>query len=246
MEYNYDKRLYKDYRKSHTLQSGTTDGGRVAFFEKMYEKDYRYIFEEIKKDARILEIGCNVGTMLGVLYRRGYQNLTGIDLSPDDLAVARRELPGDVKLEYADAFDFLDSVEKKYDAIFSRAVFEHIKKDQIILLLERCKAALNPRGILVIDVPNMDWLLASHERYMDFTHECGYNSDSLGQIMRNVFGNCDLFFAGEKQYSKGLREKFARYILGKLYKWSLETPSEKALFSRDVIGVAKRMNDKQI
>lgn len=40
---------------------------------------------------------------------------------------------------------------------------------------------------VIIDVPNMDWLFASHERYMDFTHELGFTVESLGQLGRIYF-----------------------------------------------------------
>jgi len=251
----YSKKLFKEYRESHTIHSGASDDRRVEYFETMFRCDYQHIFEQIGKTSKILEIGCNVGTMLGVLRRHGYINLEGIDLSPDDLKVANEELPKDIPLHYADAFDFLrDHKDEKYDCIFSRAVFEHIKKERLIELLELCKDSLAPGGVLVVDVPNMDWLIAYHERYMDFTHECGYNSNSLGQVMRSVFGNCEIYYTCEKRYPKGtgigrrmmfglgrLRTNISRYILGKLFMWSLETPNEIALFSKCIVGVCRKV-----
>lgn len=82
----------------------------------------------MNKDAKILDVGCNSGCLLRVLEKQGFTNLTGIDLSSGDLAVARELCDKDIKLYKADAFDFLNGKEKQFDMIYSRAVFEHIKK----------------------------------------------------------------------------------------------------------------------
>ena len=168
-KYSYE--LFGNYRKSHVNYTCISDDGRKKQFERLYRDCYKLFFRKVRKDANILEIGCNEGTMLGVLFDNGYRNLTGIDLSPDDLDIARRNLPQDIKLEYADAFEYLSNKENVYDVIISKAVFEHINKENVIELIKICKRALVGGGVLVIDVPNMDWLLASHEWYMDFTHE---------------------------------------------------------------------------
>ena len=64
---------------------------------------------------------------------------------------------------------------------------EHIEKNRILEFLELVNNSLIEGGIALIEVPNMDWIWASHERYMDFTHEVGFTKESLRQIMRNFF-----------------------------------------------------------
>lgn len=235
---DYSRRLFKDYRKSHTLQSGVyEENDGMSLFNELWERDYKHIFKSINKNARILEIGCNVGFMLKVLNEHGYENLTGIDLSPDDLEVARKILPENIRLEYADAFAFLQG-DESYDVIFSKAVFEHIKKDCVMELFELCRQKLSNGGVLIVDVPNMDWLIASHERYMDFTHETGYNKDSLGQIFRSVFENCEIYYGGDSKLR--IHRRLARMILGSLVCFSFPGTTKEMIFSREVIGVARK------
>lgn len=238
-KYNYE--LFANYRKSHINYTRIDNDGRKEEFERLYRDCYKHIFRKVRKDADILEIGCNEGTMLSVLFDNGYRNLTGIDLSPDDLDIARQSLPQDIKLEYADAFEYLSNKENVYDVIFSKAVFEHICKENVIELIKICNRALNRGGVLVVDVPNMDWMLASHERYMDFTHECGYNINSLGQIMRQCFGNCNLYYANDKSSANGIKGKIAKRLLATLISWSIPCISEEAMFSRQIIGVSKKV-----
>ena len=54
-------------------------------------------------------------------------------------------------------------------------------KDRVLPLLEKISSSLKPDGMAIIDVPNMDWILGQHERYMDFTHEVGFTRESLAQ-----------------------------------------------------------------
>ncbi len=242
-KYSYE--LFGNYRKSHVNYTCIRDNGRKEQFERLYRDCYKPIFRKVRKGANILEIGCNEGTMLGVLFDNGYRNLTGIDLSTDDLDIARKSLPQDIKIEYADAFEYLSNKENVYDVIFSKAVFEHIKKENVIELIKICKRVLKNGGVLVIDVPNMDWLLASHERYMDFTHECGYNINSLGQIMRQYFGNCNLYYANDRSGANGIKGKVAKKILATLISWSIPCISEEAMFSRQIIGVSKKSVEEE-
>lgn len=124
--------------------------------------------------------------------------------------------------------------------IFSKAVFEHIRKERILELFEKCKYALTNGGILIVEVPNMDWIYASHERYMDFTHEVGFNKDSLGQIARSVFGNCELYFSDDSIRHRGLKGKIARTIFSWLICNSESYIDETSLFKRSIISVCRK------
>lgn len=172
---NYSDKLFKNYRKSHNQISGLEPSVAETFACDYYCKYYQRLFAGLNRDSLVLEIGCNAGYMLKQMaVVDGFKNLIGIDLSPDDLEIAKNTLPRNVKLECMDAFEFLKGKDSVYDLIFSKAVFEHIEKCRVMELIELCKKALKPGGVLIIEVPNMDWIHAPHERYMDFTHEVGF------------------------------------------------------------------------
>ncbi len=210
--------------------------GVEEFYLDYYHTYYKKIFDKIDKKSKILEIGCNMGSMLKVLNEEGgFSDLTGIDLSVDDLEIAMSRCDKSIKLKCVDAFEFLQEKEKIYDVIYSKAVFEHIEKSRIVELLQLCKKALKSNGILIVEVPNMDWIFASHERYMDFTHEVGFTKESLGQVFRNVIGNVEIYYLDNSYRRLGMKMRIARKIFSWLIYWSEPVIERDCLFSRSIM-----------
>ena len=114
--------------------------------------------------------------------RSRVDNLTGVDLSPHDIEEAAQRVPR-ATFVHASAIDFLSSHEAAFDVVVARAILEHTPKAEVLPFLSAAAHALRPGGVAIVDVPNMDWLFAGHERYMDFTHEVGFTRESLAQVM---------------------------------------------------------------
>lgn len=115
-----------------------------------------------------------------------------MDLSVKDIEIARKRNP---KIEFwvGDALD-QNSYCRDYDVIISRAVLEHIKKEDVFKFIENMKMHLKDNGLLIVDVPNMDWLYAQHERYMDFTHEGGFTKESLEEVIGMFFDKYEFLY----------------------------------------------------
>ena len=144
-----------------------------------------------RSETEILELACNRGLLLRALSDFGFERLQGVDLSPDDVARAQLAAPK-ATITCADAFQHLTEHAEQFDLIVLKALLEHVPKDQIFPLLEAINRSLRPGGMVLVDVPNMDWLAANHERYMDFTHEAGFTRESLAQVMSNVFDSISI------------------------------------------------------
>lgn len=162
---------------------------RQEFFDNLI--NYNYL-KHIKQymDYKILEIGCNKGYMLKSLQNLGFTNLYGIDLSDSDLLIAKNRTGLDT-LKQENVFDNLKY--NKYDLILCKDVMEHIQKDRQEEFVSHIYNALSQGGVAIIQVPNMDWILSNHERYMDFTHEIGYTRESLADIFRLYFMKVDIY-----------------------------------------------------
>ena len=95
----------------------------------------------------------------------------------------------------------------------------------------------------MIDVPNMDWLFASHERYMDFTHEVGFTVESLRQIMNQVFLNVQIVPI-DNIYSltflEAFKKKVARFVLQMLFSWAEPQGGNNPIWARSIVGVGRR------
>jgi cyclopropane fatty-acyl-phospholipid synthase-like methyltransferase len=139
----------------------------------------------------VLEIGCGPGNLLAWLIANGVSNVQGLEASREDAEVANERLGGSV-VSIGTAIEFLQECSERFDLIILKAVVEHQPKDELIPLMEALVGALEPDGRLVIDVPNMDWITATHERYMDLTHEVGFTRESLSVLLQLWFDDVDI------------------------------------------------------
>lgn len=192
MSDHYRNKLFTSYHATHIAHLDADESAKEEFFSNYATSNYVPLLSSLDRDAtRVLEIGCNRGYLLRALSRLGFSNLHGVDLSPDDVAHAKTTFPtADIVCE--DVFDYLKRKPDTFDVIITKAVLEHVPKPEILPLVNAIFGSLRPDGRVIVDVPNMDWVFAPHERYMDFTHEVGFTRESLGQVLRNVFPSVTL------------------------------------------------------
>ncbi len=189
MEGDYRSRLFSTYDATHISHLDTEDSAKLEWFARYAALNYFKLLDTFDKNTiEVLEIACNKGYLLKALWDHGLRRLHGVDLSTDAVAKAQGIIPG-ATIVCSSAGAYLQEHPAKFDVIFLKAMLEHTHKDETLLLLEQIKSALKIAGLVIVDVPNMDWLFATHERYMDFTHEAGFTKESLAQVMRNVFEN---------------------------------------------------------
>jgi pseudaminic acid biosynthesis-associated methylase len=105
--------------------------------DELYRKNYGVIRREINerslrdiaKEASFLEVGCNTGNQLLLLQQMGYSNLSGVELQPYALEIARRRLPSvSLKSGSALALPYADS---SFDVVFTSGVLIHIAPDDL-------------------------------------------------------------------------------------------------------------------
>jgi 2-polyprenyl-3-methyl-5-hydroxy-6-metoxy-1,4-benzoquinol methylase len=245
MAEDYRHRLFASYNATHASYLDADDLAKRDWFVAYARINYLTHLKHLNPgSARILEIACNKGYLLAALQSLGFKDLHGVDLSPVDVEKAQALLP-DASIACIDASTYLDKNLGGFDVIVLKALLEHVRKDQVIPLLEKVRAGLAPGGVALIEVPNMDWLLAHHERYMDFTHEVGFTREALAQVMRNVFTNVAVFRAAPV-VGRGLKTKLAAIIrpaliaiVGGGLRILGEGASEIWWDSRSIIGIAK-------
>jgi SAM-dependent methyltransferase len=238
---NYQRVLLQNYHQTRTLLLDPNDKTKMEWFDFYFASIYKPYFTHLAPTASIVELGCNKGFLLATLLKNGYTNLCGVDLSPQDLVIARQLLTN-VPLFEQDIFVFLDNHKEKFDCVILKALIEHIKKDSVLLLLEKIYASLKPGGIIFIDVYNSDWLFALHDRYVDFTHEVGFTQESLRQILLIYFDKVTVVPTPSPywQMSKKdtIKHRIARKIFTVLIKWS--DPEAPSCTERLLIATGKK------
>jgi SAM-dependent methyltransferase len=236
---DYSNDLLTNYSESHSAYLDTNDESHQEWFEGYFSRHYMGLLP-LNKEVSILEIGCNKGFLLSVLKDSGFGNLTGVDMDSLDVETSKLRVGTDNIFcgNYLD-INFL----QKFDVIIIKAVLEHVPKDQTMKMLEKIKCDLVDGGVAIIDVPNMDWLFASHERYMDFTHETGFTNTSLHQVCSRFFDHVTILPADHLFKLRGVRKllnsmlrKFVYYVLKVLDPEGGANP----IFERGIIAVCKK------
>lgn len=138
-------------------------------FARFYDADYRHYTDDIAAildlaaDAGgpILELGCGTGRVLLPLAEAGHR-VTGVDISPGLLTVARQKLPitnhqPPITLIEADLRTF-DLPEKSFTFAFctSNTLMHLITQEDQLTALRNAHRHLQPGGLLLVDLFNPD------------------------------------------------------------------------------------------
>jgi len=100
---------------------------------------------------RLLEVGCGTGHWTAFFSRRGF-SVTGVDISPDMVRVARgKRIPG-VRLQVADAHR-LPFADGRFDVTAAVAVLEFVRDPQAVLR-EMARCTRRPGGVILVGVLN--------------------------------------------------------------------------------------------
>lgn len=194
------------------------------------------------KSARILELGCGHGALLFCLQEKGYKNTVGIDLSQEQVSLAK-----DIGIEniFCNSIDtYLAENNDKFDAIIMMDVLEHIEKEEILGLLDKVNNNLIEGGSLILHVPNAEGIFGMRIRYGDYTHISCFTSKSIHQVL-SVCGFSGVNCYEEPPTVHGLKS-LIRNILWKLlvfpYRLLLicETGVVRHLLSQNILVVCKK------
>lgn len=236
---DYRDELFTAYdRRSAALDPDVRS--KIGWFAGYAREAYLRHLPAPAEGPSVLDVGCNRGFLLAALSELGYRDLHGVELSAAEAEHARRLAP-DAQVHTGDAAAYLAERAGSFDVIIIKAVLEHVPKRDTLSLLRALHGGLRPGGCVIVDVPNMDWLFASHERYMDFTHETGYTKESLAQVLGQVFASADVRPVDWLPASRlgALRTRLARRVLGTLLTWAHPEGGANPVWARSLVAVAR-------
>jgi SAM-dependent methyltransferase len=145
--------------------------------------DHKYLplLQGVGLDAPILEVGCGSGALLRYLAARGFARAKGIDISAEQVALARG-----LDVVRGDALQHLGAHPSCYECIVAVDVLEHFARDELLELSAGLHAALRPGGRLLVQTANGAGLWPGQVIYGDLTHQTIFTPGSLEQLLRNV------------------------------------------------------------
>ena len=131
---------------------------------------------------RIAELACGHGTFLQYLKSRHFQEIVGIDSSPEQISLARQI---GVKIEEEEVNTWLSRQSREsFDALIAIDLIEHLSKDAFMDLLKTANNLLTTGGRLVLRYPNGDSPLVGRNLFNDITHVWTYTPNCLDSLAR--------------------------------------------------------------
>jgi len=179
------KELYDNYYKESFSQSKSQrlDIKTFELNARKFKWNYNRFFKDLPKDAKILDIGCGLGQFLYYLDKEGFRNLTGIDISKNQVELALKMQPHlDIRFT-DDTIKFLNKFQEEHDVIVMNDVIEHLNLDELFKLLMGIHLSLKKNGLIIIKTINSAYPLSNASRYMDLTHTISFHKKSLTQLL---------------------------------------------------------------
>lgn len=143
------ERVYDAFAREHDIDDYYARSGfLIGYIEKRRLRIIERMMSARKGDA-ILEVGCGGGHVLS-LFKQA--KLTGVDVSGEMLAKARRNLAGyDFELKKGDIAD-VELADASFDGIVCTEVLEHVVDPEHVL--RNIQRLVKPTGRVVITFPN--------------------------------------------------------------------------------------------
>jgi 2-polyprenyl-3-methyl-5-hydroxy-6-metoxy-1,4-benzoquinol methylase len=176
----FRENLYKVYvSKFTTSHSSRTDRAERSY-RSWAEKKYLPMLEGLSKDAPIIELGCGPGFFMQFLKEKGFENVKGIDLSTEQIALADAR---GLDVTQTDVFEFLKKNSRIYAVIVAIDFLEHFTREELNELLPLICSALQPTGRLIVSTPNGQGLFSGAVVFGDLTHLTVFTPGSLTQLL---------------------------------------------------------------
>ena len=159
----------RDYwnRHIHDLEITSHPVGSPGFFADLDQYHFEKLHHLLRlvdfdgyRGKRVLEVGCGAGTDL-VRFARGGAQVTGVDLSPSAIALARKNFEQQglaAELREADG-ERLPLPDDTFDLVYAHGVVQYTADGRA--LVEECRRVLKPGGEAIFQAYNrVSWLNA--------------------------------------------------------------------------------------
>lgn len=243
---NYRDRIFDRYASSVQHSDGQFNSVAAENWGSSFQpKISKWLPQD--KNCNILEVACGNGKLLYCLKSWGYSNITGIDISPEQVQLSRQVLD-ESRIHHADAVSYLLDNTNSFDIIIALDLIEHFRKNEVLPFLDAANQSLRPGGGLILQTPNADSPFGLSYRYGDFTHENIYNQNSLSSLLK-LSGFYNLQFREVAPTIRGLTSSL-RFIIWLGFRqfillWNLTETGSKGsgITTRNMLAYAKK-NDR--
>ncbi len=139
----------------------------------------QFCLKFLRNEDKILDIGCNYGSLLNKISNNSFNNLYGIDVNKINIEKGLNLYP---KLKHKLKHYFGEKIpfdNESFDKILMFDVLEHIPEIQIYLSNE-VKRVMKKNSILIIQTPNkytnIPWEIVQHKNFKYKKYHCSLQS----------------------------------------------------------------------
>jgi SAM-dependent methyltransferase len=154
------------------------------------ERQAAYV-DDLRDRKRVVDLGCGRGELLALLRDAGV-SAYGVDLDEDVVAIGKEQ---GLDVTGGDAIAHVETLESgAVDGIVASHVVEHLTPDQLWRLIASAAEALAPGGILILETPNPESILAGSVNFhRDPTHVRPVHPDTLSFLCESAgFSNVEI------------------------------------------------------
>lgn len=241
MKEDFRKELYRKYNSTYKVHTSDFDPKSISKMWKWFDHKYLPLISSYPKDSAILELGCGRGYMLEYLRNHGFINLKGIDISEEQVKIAKEK---EIDVEVVDVMEYLKKDKAKFKVIIALDFVEHFHKEELSALFNGIFNNLEYGGVFFFHTPNGQTILSPNLIYGDLTHLTIFTPNSALQLLRAV-GFKEISFYEAGPVSKNLNG-FIRLLTWKTIKFLhncirlIETGSMEKILTQNFIAVAKK------
>lgn len=179
---NAEWEFYSKYTSTKSLVDIIDFDGLIDSSLEHFNKNIKPALP-VNLNANILDIGCGYGRYIYALSLLGYNNVTGVDISKEQINIAKSILKIE-NVQQADIFQWLSNTQNQYDCILGIDILEHFPTDKLFLLGKKISNSLKAGGVAIFQVPNamspMNPIISG-----DLTHFRGFTIESMQQFLLN-------------------------------------------------------------
>ncbi len=119
--------------------------------------------KNLDKNIKILDAGCGTGGLLAYLYKKGFTNLTGFDLSQHAIDFANKRLK-DTGISLFQ-HNLIDPISQKdvFDLIISNDTFYYFSFEEQKQTLNHFHQKLNKNGLIILNLPALQAFSGIHD-----------------------------------------------------------------------------------
>ena len=155
---------YYDNFLSYQIESGIND--------RIYHLYQRVKKLGLRSGSSVLEIGCGIGSLTSLLSKKiKHGNYEAMDASQKSIDFAEKHLRNSkLALTACDVLEYTP-IHQPFDFILMFDVMEHIPKENYELLFSKISGWMNDQSILVINIPNPEYILYDQRNQPDVLQE---------------------------------------------------------------------------